>query len=462
MPYFYLQSLNNSSSSHRLHATKRTNMNSPVLFNACTRILERVLLIGICWYALAGCNFIALHHNVEIYEQQVRLSGQLWNPSTQKSPVIVLLYQVSNQKKQLISYRIYHKPDRFQFMVLPGQYLIEGFEDANQDLIYQDTEWAAYYGAPSVITMEPTQDQLNLNLKLEPPGSIVLEEFPNLASPGSRARLQLPHIRFGEIVTLEDSLFSEDNGRLGLWEPLRFAQEVGGGLYFLEAFDPKKIPILFIHGAGATPQSWAPLIQGMDRDTFQPWLFYYPSGLYLDDTTELLQHALSQMSLTYPFNQLIIVAHSMGGMIARAAMNILIQKGRAHEFSVLLLTLATPWGGHQAAQNAIDYSPIGMVPSWIDLAPESPFQKKLFETHLPPMFQHYLIFSYKGRRSALSTENDDGAVSLASQLHPKAQHSATKILGLNEDHTSILTSPEMMTQLNGMFKTFQKSKPGKY
>jgi hypothetical protein len=437
-------------------------MNFPVLFNACKRILERSLLVGICWGAFSGCNFIALHQNVEIYEQHVRLSGQLWNPSPQKRPVIVLLYQVLNQKKQLISYRIYHKPDRFQFMVLPGQYVIEGFEDANQDLIYQDTEWAAYYGAPSVITMEPTQDQLNLNLKLEPPGSTVLKEFPNLASPASRAKLQLPNIRFGEIITLQDSRFSEDKGRLGLWEPLRFVQEVGGGLYFLEGFDPGKIPVLFIHGAGATPQSWAPIIQGMDRDTFQPWLFYYPSGLYLDDATELLHQALSHMSLTHPFNQLIMVAHSMGGMIARAAMNIVIQKGRAHEIPLLLLTLSTPWGGHQAAQAGLDYSPIGMVPSWIDLAPESPFQKKLFETHLPPMFQHYLLFSYKGRRGTFSTENDDGAVSLASQLHPKAQHSAKKILGFNEDHTSILTSQEMMTQLNRIFKTFQKSEPGKY
>ena len=403
-----------------------------------------------------GCNFIALHKNVEIYEQHVRLSGQLWNPSPQKYPVIVLLYQVLSQKKHMVSYRIYHQPDRFQFMVLPGQYVIEAFEDANRDLIYQHTEWSGYFGKPSVIAIEPDQDQLNLNVTLESPGITVLEEFPNLASPASRAGLQLPKLSFGEIVKLEDSRFAEEKGQLGLWEPLRFDQEVGGGLYFLEAFDPEKIPVLFIHGAGGTPQSWAPIIQRMDRGTFQPWLFYYPSGLYLDDATELLRQALSHMSATHPFNQLIMVAHSMGGMIARAAINIVVQKGRAHEFPLLLLTLSTPWGGHQAAQTGLDYSPIGMVPSWIDLAPESPFQRKLFETHLPPMFHHYLLFSYKGRRGALSTENDDGAVSLASQLHPKAQHSAEKIMGFNEDHTSILSSEDVIFQLNEFFHTFKK------
>jgi pimeloyl-ACP methyl ester carboxylesterase len=436
--------------------------NKRVVSQIAKTFLSLFVFFGIVVGVLSGCNFIALHQNVKIYEQHVRLSGQLWNPSEHKNPVIVLLYQVLNQKKVLASYRVYHKPDRFQFMVLPGQYVVEAFEDANQDLIYQDTEWAAYYGKPSIIIMKPGQDQLNANLTLEPPGTTILTEFPNLASPASRAKLPLPYLQFGEIITLQDSRFSEDKGRLGLWEPLRFAQEIGGGLYFLEAFDPDKTPVLFIHGAGATPQSWAPIIQEINRDAFQPWLFYYPSGLYLDDATELLQQALSHMSLTHPFNRLIMVAHSMGGLIARAAINTHIQKGRAHEFPLLLITISTPWGGHQAAQAGLDYSPIGMVPSWVDLAPDSPFQKKLFETHLPPMFHHHLLFSYKGRRSAISTENDDGAVSLASQLHPKAQHSATKILGFNEDHTSILTSQEMSTQLNGLFKAFQISTRGRY
>ena len=71
-------------------------------------------------------------------------------------------------------------------MELPGKYFIAAFEDANQDLIYQDSEWAAYYGPPSVITVEPGQDQLTLDLTLQPPGVSILEEFPNLSSPATR------------------------------------------------------------------------------------------------------------------------------------------------------------------------------------------------------------------------------------------------------------------------------------
>jgi len=433
-------------------------MNAQVFSQTLRQILTYSIIAGICSGGLSGCNFVALQHNVEIYKQHVRLSGQVWNPSPENKPVIVLLYQVLNQKKRIVNYRIYHKPDRFQFMVLPGQYLIEAFEDANQDLTYQDTEWATYYGTPSIITIESDQDQLNLNITLQPPGGIVLTEYPNLSSPMTQARLQLPHIRFGEIVHLEDDRFSEDKGRLGLWEPLRFVKEIGGGLYFLEPFDPGKIPVLFIHGAGGTPQSWAPIIQQMDRDTFQPWLFYYPSGLYLDDATEFLRQALSHISLTYPFNRLVIVAHSMGGMIARAAINLAIQKGQGQEFPLLFVTISTPWGGHHGAQMAIDYSVIGIIPSWIDLAPESPFQKKLFEISFPPNIHHYLLFSYKGRLNPFTEGNDDGAISLASQLTKNAQHSAEKILGFNEDHASILRSQEMMTELNSIVKTFAKDK----
>ncbi len=341
-------------------------------------------------------------------------------------------------------------------MVLPGQYFIAAFEDANQDLIFQDTEWAAHYGSPSAISVKANQPQLNLDVTLLPPGHTVLEKFPSLASPATQAKLRLPQIRFGEIVKLDDSRFTKEMGQLGLWEPLRFIKQVGGGLYFLEHFDPKKIPVLFIHGASGTPQSWVPIIERMDRETFQPWLFSYASGLYLDDVTEFLRQAMSQMYLSYKFKKLIIVAHSMGGLIARAAVNLAVQKGREHEFSQLLVTISTPWGGHQGAQNALDYSITGIIPSWVDLAPESPFQKKLFQTQLPSTVPHFLFFSYKGGRNIFSDVSNDGVVTLASQLKINVQKSAQKTLGFNEDHASILTSQDMIAELNEILKMFKK------
>ncbi len=421
-------------------------------------VIKLIIFMGFFWGAMSGCEFLALQKNVKIYDQQVRLSGQLRNPSQQKKPVIVVLYQILNNEKKILSYLVYHKPDRFQFKVLPGQYYIAAFEDANQDLIYQDSEWAAYSGPTSVITMEPDKDQLTLDLTLQPPGYSRLEEFPNLSFPTSRARLRLPEIRIGEIVELGDGRFTEEIGQLGLWEPIRFLEEIGGGLYFLEHFDPGKIPVIFIHGAGGTPNSWTHIIQRMDRDSFQPLLFHYPSGLYLDDVTELLRQALSQIYLTHKFKKLIMVAHSMGGMVARAEMNLATLKGRGRQFSHLLVTISTPWGGHQGAQMALDHSTLGIIPSWIDMASDSPFQKKLFETLLPNTIHHYLFFSYQGGLNPFTEGNDDGAVSISSQLDNRAQYFAEKILGFNEDHVSILKSREMISQLNEIFYTFKHMK----
>ncbi len=431
-------------------------MTSQALFQACWKSSLLSMLISAFWGALSGCTLLALQKNVEIYEQHVRLGGQLRNPSPQNKPVIVLLYQILNKKKRILTYHIYHNPDRFQFSVMPGEYFLAAFQDANQDLIFQDSEWAAYYGSPSVISVKPDQSQLDLDVILLPPGHAELEKFPNLASPATQAKLQLPKIRFGEIVKLDDRRFTREMGQLGLWEPLRFIQQVGGGLYFLEHFDPKKIPVLFIHGANGTPQSWVPIIERMDRETFQPWLFSYASGLYLDDVTRLLRQAMSQMYLRYQFKKYIIVAHSMGGLIARAAINLAVQKGRGHEIPQLLVTISTPWGGHQGAQNALDYSPIGIIPSWVDLAPESPFQKKLYETQLPSTVNHYLFFSYKGGRNIISDVSNDGVVTLASQLKANVQNSAKKILGFKEDHSSILTSQEMISELNETLKLFKQ------
>ena len=433
-------------------------MNVPVWLNAWKRLITFFVIPVFCGSALSSCSLLALQKNVEIYQQYVRVSGRLENPSSEKKPVIIFLYQVHDKQKRIVSYGIYHKPDRFQFMVLPGQYFIEAFEDANQDLIYQVHEWAGYYGSPSVITMRPGQDQLNLDVTLQPPGVTQLKEFPNLSSHANQSRLRPPHRRLGEVVTLNDSRFAKEKGRIGLWEPLRFMDEVASGLFPLKPFDSEKIPVLFVHGGGGTPREWTAIIQKMNREMFQPWLFYYPSGIHLDDSTELLWQSMSQLSLTYKFPKLIVVAHSMGGMIARAAINRTIQKGRGHELPLLFVTLSTPWGGHQGAQMALDYSTIGVIPSWIDLAPDSPFQQKLFETHLSPAIHHYLFFSYKGHRNFFTQGNNDGAVSLASQLHEKAQSSAVKVLGFNEDHASILTSRTMIVRLNEIMKNFVKRK----
>jgi hypothetical protein len=75
------------------------------------------------------------------------------------------------------------------------------------------------------------------------------------------------------------------------------------------------------------------------------------------------------------------------------------------------------------------------------MAPSSPFLKNIWEIPLPKKTAFYLVFGYSGDFSLMINRNNDGAVSLASELDPRAQVAARRIFGFNEDHGGILSSP---------------------
>ncbi|MCM8529887.1 MAG: hypothetical protein NE330_01895, partial [Lentisphaeraceae bacterium] len=99
-----------------------------------------------------------------------------------------------------------------------------------------------------------------------------------------------------------------------------------------------------------------------------------------------------------------------------------------------------------AAKAGVENSPI-IVPSWYDMDPSSPFIKNLPKKKLP--VPHYLFFSFKGDGGS---ENNDGSVTLESQLRPEMQNDAKYIFGLDETHTSILKSAVMSAKLNNILK----------
>ena len=162
---------------------------------------------------------------------------------------------------------------------------------------------------------------------------------------------------------------------------------------------------------------------------------------------------LSELYVTYKFEKLIVIAHSMGGMISRSLINHIVKTDTGNKADVLFITISTPWGGHQAAQFGVDYAP-AVIPSWVDMVPNSLFQQALFQTPWPDSIKYYLLFSFKGGRNPFTNGNDDGTVSLVSQLKPEAQQAAVKSFGFNEDHTSILKSPQVSKNINQILLSF--------
>jgi hypothetical protein len=72
------------------------------------------------------------------------------------------------------------------------------------------------------------------------------------------------------------------------------------------------------------------------------------------------------------------------------------------------------------------------------MVPQGAFAQSIYRKKLPPGIDYYLIFGYKGNRNPLRP-NNDGVVTLATQLDPRVQAEAKLVYGFDEDHDSILT-----------------------
>ena len=108
---------------------------------------------------------------------------------------------------------------------------------------------------------------------------------------------------------------------LGLLRPRRL--ETHGRLARLQQYNPGKIPVLLIHGLGNSPATWVPTIDFLRsnqliRENYQFWFFSYPSGLPFPVATAALRERLAEFRRHYPDHKdMIVIGHSMGGMIAR-------------------------------------------------------------------------------------------------------------------------------------------------
>jgi hypothetical protein len=134
-----------------------------------------------------------------------------------------------------------------------------------------------------------------------------------------------------------------------------------------------------------------------------------------------------------------VVAHSMGGLVSRGAIQRTANLAKTN-FVTHFISISTPWGGHELAQRGVKYMNYP-VPSWQDMVPGSPYQKEILSKPLPRGTRYDLIFSYKSSGGFGLPNENDGVVSLQSQLVPKVQQEAASVFGLHEEHKAILNSP---------------------
>lgn len=84
------------------------------------------------------------------------------------------------------------------------------------------------------------------------------------------------------------------------------------------------------------------LMEHFDKKRYQCWFLNYPSGMRLERVARATAAGLKLLKQRYAFKECYVVAHSMGGLVARSAIDseaLLSGKNFVSKF----ITISTPW-----------------------------------------------------------------------------------------------------------------------
>lgn len=105
------------------------------------------------------------------------------------------------------------------------------------------------------------------------------------------------------------------------------------GFYLTEPYDPRKIPLITVHGLLSSPLTWVDLHNNLLADPlirrhYQIWHFMYPPGLPVLYSAALFRDKLDELYRFFDpegknpnMNHMVVVAHSMGGLITHTAVS---------------------------------------------------------------------------------------------------------------------------------------------
>ncbi len=101
------------------------------------------------------------------------------------------------------------------------------------------------------------------------------------------------------------------------------------GIFLMEPYRPDKIPVLMVHGLASSPLAWAELTDALWsnpvlRSHYQVWHYFYPttfpylhSAAELHDNLEEIREYFDPQHESPALTNMVIVGHSMGGLLAR-------------------------------------------------------------------------------------------------------------------------------------------------
>ena len=379
------------------------------------------------------------------------LKGQATS-SDASSNILVALVKNDGAERLITNIRTVRPGEPFYVLVSHQEYTVLAFSDINGDLVYQPGEPAAMLTDPVInwfTHVENRQRVDPLSLKVQ---DIELTTTTELTMP---LDMSLAAIRrdskvaqnFLRTVTWDDEAFSDATVELGMWQPGAYQEQVGLGLYVLEPFDSEKDIALLVHGINDSPRVFQTLVSVVPDD-HQVLLFHYPSGFPLEYTSYALKELLGELIARFDVQRIDVIAHSMGGLVSKGMIKQSddLLRGKLDAF----ISISSPFGGHSAAASGVKWSPV-IAPVWWAMAPDSFYLQQIAALDLSKGPQHHLLYSYSHERGG-RRENDDGVVTVESQLIQSSAERAIAIYGIADNHVGIVSNSCTLALVPAIFR----------
>ncbi len=355
-------------------------------------------------FILVSCSFADLRKRDMFTEDKAKIveevrsgdnscviMGKITSKKRLRQPLLLIAYPLKpsedNQERQF-SHIILENSGTYMLYLPEGDYQLYAIVDFNGNNDFEKNEVSGSYRNQKKISIQAGELVKNIDI-FSQSVPVKTVEFPEETGVKYEYNSVDYRGKNGQLSKIYSAAFSGKNADAGLWAPSSFMRAFGANIYLQEKYDPQKVPILFVHGVKGSPQDWVSFLIRLDRKRYQPWYFYYPSGMRLPLLSKILYEKLTELHKEHGFKRMCLTAHSMGGLLTRSMLtsNDFDEK---NSFISLYITLATPWSGFESADTAISTSP-RILPSWIDVASRSIFIKKTLGRSLPESIPYFLF-----------------------------------------------------------------------
>jgi pimeloyl-ACP methyl ester carboxylesterase len=427
------------------------------------RMLRLASVVAVSLVLVPGCSYLQWRH--EKKEQRAELEkspenlllerdyapqncfgliGRIAIPKEQKSPLLVAAFAHASPQPDVVGSREIIAETGYYGLLLPaGEYDLVFFADLNHDGYYETDEVVGRTLPESPVTVGKAQTKDGVTVPA-PDIAIDLSHATTAEAPIRIAVVPRPFV----VESVDDPIFAPEMGEMGVYRPNLFLAKTQSWFYSVGDPDFSRVQLVLVHGIDGTPRDFRTLISSIDRSRYHVWLFYYPSGLGLDQLGVVLAGGVERLVGFMGAKDLrvALVAHSMGGLVSRRALNELCRNGKPRYLRVYA-SFDSPYGGVEAVSGAVERG-TELIPSWIDVAAGSPFLSRLYETPFPKDLPFQLFFGWGLEGDHGPGLAGDGTITLQSQLDPHMQAAATRMMGYGATHVGILSDPKALDELS--------------